>query len=72
MQIKETNNMTNSEMIQKLEQAQELLSDIYHWASTPMSNGLQIAPLQTNAEIASLMSCADDCILETISALGEE
>ena len=59
--------MTKSEMIQKLEQAQELLSDIYHWASTPMFN----SPLQTNAEIASLMSCADGCILETISALEE-
>jgi hypothetical protein len=64
--------MTNSEMIQKLEQAQELLSDIYHWASTPMSNGLQIAPLSTNAEIESLMSVADGCICEAISALGEE
>jgi hypothetical protein len=29
--------MTNSELKQKLEQAQELLADVYHWASTPMS-----------------------------------
>jgi hypothetical protein len=69
--------MTNLEMIQKLEQAQELLSDIYHWASTPMmkrlaSNGLQITPLSTNAEIESLMSVADGCICEAISALGKE
>jgi hypothetical protein len=64
--------MTNSEMIKKLEQAQELLSDIYHWASTPMSNGLQVSPLSTNAEIESLMSVADGCIWEAISALGKE
>ena len=54
--------MTNSEMIDKLKQAQQLLADVYHWADTPMSNGLQIAPLKTNAEIASLLSTADSCI----------
>jgi hypothetical protein len=61
--------MTNSELITKLEQAQALLSDIYHWADTPMTNGLQISPLKTNAEIASLMSCADDCIIESLELL---
>lgn len=64
--------MTNSELIKKLEQAQGLLSDIYHWASTPMTNGLQVSPLQTNAEIASVMSCADNCIWEAINLLEEE
>ena len=63
------NKMTASEMIDKLEKAQELLSDIYHWADTPMTNGLQISPLKTNAEIASLMSCADECIWESIDIL---
>ena len=38
--------MTNSELIQKLEQAQALLADVYHWANTPMTNGLQVSPLK--------------------------
>ena len=63
--------MTNLEIQQKLNQAQELLSDVYHWASTPMTNGLQISPLATNAEIESLKSCADSCIGEALSALEE-
>lgn len=63
--------MTNAEMIKKLEQAQSLLSDVYHWASTEMSDGLQIAPEHTHPEIESLMSCADDCIIEAIEALEE-
>ena len=63
--------MTNSELKQKLEQAQELLADVYHWASTPMSNGLQVLPLKTNAEIASLMSVADGCICDALSELED-
>jgi hypothetical protein len=63
--------MTNAEMIKKLEQAQSLLSDVYHWASTEMSNGLQISPQSTHPEIESLMSCADGCIIEAIEALEE-
>jgi len=63
--------MTNAEMIKKLEQAQSLLSDVYHWASTEMSNGLQISPQSTHPEIEGLMSCADDCIIEAIEALEE-
>ena len=63
--------MTNSELKQKLEQAQELLADVYHWASTPMSNGLQVSPLKTNAEIASLMSVADGCICDALSELED-
>jgi hypothetical protein len=61
--------MTNAELISKLEQAQRLLSDVYHWAETPMSNGLQISPLKTNAEVASQMSVADSCIIDALEAL---
>lgn len=61
--------MTNKELLDKLQQAQSLLSDVYHWASLPMSNGLQVSPLQTNAEVAKLMSCADSCILDALDAL---
>lgn len=60
--------MTNLELRTKLEQAQALLADVYHWADMPISNGLQVSPLKTNAEIASQMSCADSCIID---ALGE-
>ena len=63
--------MTNSELIQKLEQAQALLADVYHWANTPMTNGLQVSPLKTNAEIASLMSVADGCICDALSELED-
>jgi hypothetical protein len=61
--------MTNYELITKLEQAQYLLSEIYHWANTEMSNGLQVSPLKTNAEIAKLMSEADGCICEALDEL---
>jgi len=64
--------MTNSELKQKLEQARELLSDVYHWAITPMSNGLQVLPLSTNSEeIESLMSVADGCISDALSELED-
>jgi hypothetical protein len=61
--------MTNSELVTKLEQAQALLADVYHWAETPMSNGLQVSPLKTNAEVASQMSVADSCIIDALEAL---
>jgi hypothetical protein len=61
--------MKNSELIAKLNQAQALLSDVYHWADTRMSNGLQVSPLRTNDEIATLMSCADSCIGEALDVL---
>ena len=61
--------MTNFELITKLEQAQYLLSEVYHWANTEMSNGLQVSPLKTNAEIAKLMSVADGCICEALDEL---
>jgi len=56
--------MTNQELIERLDQAQTLLSDVYHWADTE-SAGL----LKVNAHIASLMSAADDCIWEAIDVL---
>jgi hypothetical protein len=61
--------MTNFELITKLEQAHHLLSDVYHWANTEMSNGLQVSPLKTNDEVARLMSTADGCICEALDAL---
>ena len=61
--------MTNSELVDRLQQAQALLADVYHWASTPMSNGLQVSPLKTNAEVASQMSVADSCIIDALEAL---
>ena len=61
--------MTNSELIQKLEQAQALLADVYHWANTPITNGLQVSPLKTNAEIASVLSTADSCIWAALDEL---
>lgn len=64
--------MTNSELIDKLEQAQALLSDVYHWADMPMSNGLQVSPLKTNAQIASELSAADSCISECLDLLKDE
>ena len=63
--------MTNSELRQKLELAQSLLSDVYHWAGTEMSNGLQVLPLKTNGEIERLMSCADGCIIDALSELKD-
>jgi hypothetical protein len=61
--------MTNLELRTKLEAAQLLLSDVYHWAETPMSNGLQVSPFKTNAEVASQMSVADSCIIDALEAL---
>ena len=58
--------MTNTEMIEKLKQAQSLLSDVYHWA-----DAVGVGHLKTNAQLASLMSCADDCIIEALDTLVE-
>jgi hypothetical protein len=59
--------MTSSEMIEKLNQAQRLLADVYHWADSPLDGSV----FKTNAEIASLMSAADDCIWDTINILED-
>jgi hypothetical protein len=58
--------MTNAELIEKLNQAQSLLSDVYHWA-----DAVGVGHLKTNAQLASLMSCADGCIWEALDALQE-
>jgi len=38
-----------------------LLSDVYHWADAEGAGKLKVS-----AHVASLMSCADDCVIETI------
>ena len=48
------------EMRDKLKQAQHLLSDVYHYACE-----------EGNSEIESLMSCADDCIIDAIEYLEQ-
>jgi hypothetical protein len=56
--------MTNSELIKKLKQAQNLLSDVYHWADAKGAGELKV-----NSFIASSMSCADDCIVDSLDYL---
>ena len=56
--------MTNIELIDKLRQAQHLLSDVYHWACEE-----QESKLLKNSEVASQMSCADSCIIEALDNL---
>lgn len=58
--------MTNSELIDKLNQAQNLLSEVYDWAGQPHS---KYTGMRMNSEIASLMSTADSCIWEAMEAL---
>ena len=53
--------MSNIEMIDKLRQAQHLLSSVYHYAC---DNGLQ--------EVESQMSCADSCIIDSLNYLDKE
>ena len=56
--------MTQSELIEKLNTAQSLLSDVYHWADAKGAGELKV-----NSNVASLMSCADDCIIESLDYL---
>ena len=49
------------ELIKKLEQAQSLLSDVYH-----------VAGNERMEELERLMSVADSCILEAIELLMDE
>ena len=48
------------ELIEKLKQAQDLLSDVYHYAC---ENGLQ--------DLESQMSVADGCIIDALESLNE-
>ena len=58
--------MTNSELRAKLLQAQDLLSDVYHWANEPHS---KYTGMRMNSEIASRMSMADSCINDALEEL---
>ena len=57
--------MTNIELIDKLRQAQHLLSDVYHWACEE-----QESKLLKNSEVANQMSCADSCNIEALDNLS--
>jgi hypothetical protein len=60
------NKMTNKELLDKLNDAQNLLSDVFHWASEiKPANG----KLMKNSAVAQAMSCADSCIYEAIELL---
>ena len=52
--------MSEVELVDKLRQAQHLLSDVYHYACESKVD-----------EIERLMSCADDCIIETFNYLSK-
>ena len=52
--------MTNSELKEKLEQAQALLADVYHYAC---ENGLRA--------LEARMSVADSCILDALDSLED-
>jgi hypothetical protein len=56
--------MTNSELIDNLQRAQAILSEVYDWASK-VGEG----QLQRNASVSSAVSCADTCIWEALEAL---
>jgi hypothetical protein len=56
--------MTNSELIDNLQRAQSILSEVYAWASK-VGEG----QLQQNAAVSSALSCADSCIWEALEAL---
>jgi hypothetical protein len=52
--------MTNIELVDKLQQAQHLLSDVYHYAC---ENGIEF--------VERSMSCADSCIGESLDYFKE-
>jgi hypothetical protein len=56
--------MTKSELCQKLEEAQSLLSDVYAWASE-----VQESKLAKNEDVARAMSVADGCIYDALQYL---
>ena len=62
--------MTNSELMQKLNEAQALLSDVYAWASVRATT--DHSTFSTNPEVERLMSVADSCIIEALDALDWE
>jgi len=58
--------MTNSELIDNLQRAQSILSEVYDWANKPHS---KYTGMRMNPELCSLMSAADSCIWEALEAL---
>ena len=62
--------MTNSELIDKLTEAQALLSDVYAWASVRATT--DHSTFSTNPEVERLMSVADSCIIDALDALDWE
>ena len=60
--------MTNSELIESLEQAKALLSKVYAWSNQrePVDD---FNVFTTNPTVARLMSVADSCIEDAIEAL---
>jgi hypothetical protein len=66
--------MTNSELIDRLQQAQALLADVYAWADTPTwpDTPMAVWPLKTNAEIAGYLSTADSCIQDALEVLYDQ
>ena len=57
--------MTNSELREKLDQAQSLLADVYHWACVKET----ILQRPRSPEIERLMSVADSCIIDALDEL---
>jgi len=60
--------MTNYELMQKLTKAQELLSDVYSWASKREEMD-DFNTFSRNPEVERLMSVADSCIIDAMDAL---
>lgn len=60
--------MTNSELIDTLNEAQALLSKVYKWASERESMD-DFNKFSRNQVVERLMSAADECIIEAIEAL---
>ena len=52
--------ITDWELLEKLEIAQDLLSDVYHWAC-----------IEKKENIESLMSVADGCICQALGELDQ-
>ena len=58
--------MTNSEVREKLLQAQDLLADVYSWAN---SQHTKFTGMEMNSEIARQTSTADSCINDALEEL---
>lgn len=54
--------------MQKLQKAQELLSDVYAWASYREQAG-DYTTFSRNPEVERLLSVADSCVIDAMDAL---